>query len=248
MVKPAEPIQDEARSTRQQASRSAKWHQRRLEVIDTSAAVFARRGYHGTGLIELCEANQLSKGALYYYIGSKEQLLEAINDRLLDEMMLGADRVQRSGGSPAEQLAMLGTEYMNVMVRFQDHATVMIHDYPALTGEYAKRFTKRRREYEARIEAIIEEGINAGDFREVDLVPRGPGMDRHPDPHVAHGGVRPFGPRVLEHGRGHLRARHQPVRPASACRWTDRSILGTGQTRSLRPRHPGAGDADLAAA
>jgi TetR/AcrR family transcriptional regulator, cholesterol catabolism regulator len=170
VVKPAEPIRDAVRNPpRPSTSRSAKWHQRRLEVIDTSATVFARRGFHGTGLIELCEANQLSKGALYYYIGSKEQLLEAINDRLLDEMMLGADRVQRSGGSPAEQLAMLGTEYMNVMVRFQDHATVMIHDYPALTGEYAKRFTKRRREYETRIEAIIQEGIDAGDFRQVDL-------------------------------------------------------------------------------
>ena len=170
MVKSVEPTQgDSAVAARgSQASRSAKWHQRRLEVIDTSAAVFARRGYHGTGLIELCEANQLSKGALYYYIGSKEQLLEAINDRLMDEMMLGADRAQRAAESPADQLAMLSTEYMNVLVRLKDHTSVMIHDYPALTGEYAKRFTKRRREYEARVEAIIEQGIEAGDFREVD--------------------------------------------------------------------------------
>ena len=169
-MKPPEPTPDESRPARgQQTSRSAKWHQRRLEVIDTSATVFARQGYHGTGLIELCEENQLSKGALYYYIGSKEQLLEAINDRIMDEMMLGADRVERAGGTPAEQLPMLGTEFMNVMIRFPDHATVMIHDYPALTGEYAKRFTRRRRDYERRVEAIIEAGIKSGDFREVDL-------------------------------------------------------------------------------
>jgi AcrR family transcriptional regulator len=168
-MKAAGATQDEMPPARgKQTSRSAKWHQRRLEVIDTSATVFARRGYHGTGLIELCEANQLSKGALYYYIGSKEQLLEAINDRLLDEVMLGADRVQRAGGSPTEQLAMLGTEYMNVMVRLPDHASVMIHDYPALTGAYAKRFKRRRREYEHRVEEIIVAGIKSGDFRDVD--------------------------------------------------------------------------------
>jgi AcrR family transcriptional regulator len=168
MVKASESI-DEAPAPRAvHGSRSAKWHQRRIEVIDTSAAVFARSGYHGVGLIELCEANQLSKGALYYYIGSKEQLLEAINDRLLDEIMLGADRVERSSGSPPEKLAMLGTEFMNVMVRLPHHASVMMHDYPALTGEYAKRFKKRRREYELRVERIIEEGIESGDFREVD--------------------------------------------------------------------------------
>ncbi len=150
------------------AARSAKWYQRRLEVIDTSAAVIARQGYHGTGLIELCEANGLSKGALYYYIGSKEQLLEAINDRIMDEMMLGADRVERAGGTPAERLAMLGVEYANVMVRLRDHTSVMIHDYPALTGAYAKRFRKRRREYELRVEAIIEEGVESGEFRDLD--------------------------------------------------------------------------------
>jgi AcrR family transcriptional regulator len=168
MVKSAEPIEEASPVRGQQGSRSAKWHQRRIEVIDTSAAVFARSGYHGVGLIELCEANQLSKGALYYYIGSKEQLLEAINDRLLDEIMLGADRVQRFDGSPADQLAMLGNEFMNVMVRFPDHASVMMHDYPALTGDYAKRFKKRRREYELRVEHIIEAGIKAGVFRQVD--------------------------------------------------------------------------------
>ena len=170
MVKAAEPTEESSPARGQQASRSAKWHQRRIEVIDTSAAVFARNGYHGVGLIELCEANKLSKGALYYYIGSKEQLLEAINDRLLDEMMLGADRVQRFDGSPADQLAMLGNEFMNVMVRFPDHASVMMHDYPALTGEYAKRFKKRRREYESRVERIIEDGIKARVFRELDPV------------------------------------------------------------------------------
>jgi TetR/AcrR family transcriptional regulator, cholesterol catabolism regulator len=169
MVKAVVPTDVLPPARGQQASRSAKWHQRRREVIDTSANVFAHRGFHGVGLIELCEANKLSKGALYYYIGSKEQLLEAINDRLLDEMMLGADRVQRAGTSPAEQLAMLGNEYMNVMVRLPDHASVMIHDYPALTGEYAKRFKKRRREYEQRVEHIIEDGIKAGDFRKVDV-------------------------------------------------------------------------------
>ena len=124
------------------AARSAKWYQRRLEVIDTSAAVIALQGYHGTGLIELCEANGLSKGALYYYIGSKEQLLEAINDRIMDEMMLGADRVERAGGTPAERLAMLGDEYTNVMVRLRDHTSVMIHDYPGAHGRLRQAFQK----------------------------------------------------------------------------------------------------------
>jgi hypothetical protein len=29
-------------------------------------------GYHGTGVAELCEANELGKGALYHYIGRRK--------------------------------------------------------------------------------------------------------------------------------------------------------------------------------
>ena len=52
-------------------------------------------GYHATGITELCDANDLGKGALYHYIGSKEELLAAIHDRVMDEVMLGADRSPR---------------------------------------------------------------------------------------------------------------------------------------------------------
>jgi AcrR family transcriptional regulator len=34
------------------SGRSAKWEARRQAIIDTSASVFARRGYHATGVAE----------------------------------------------------------------------------------------------------------------------------------------------------------------------------------------------------
>src|SRR5208283_4540159 len=93
--------------------RSEKWQVRRQAIIDTSAPVFARRGYHATGIMDLCAANDLGKGALYHYIGSKEEILAAIHHRVMDEVMLGADRVAEVGGSPSQQLAMLGSELLD---------------------------------------------------------------------------------------------------------------------------------------
>jgi len=149
--------------------RSAKWHARRQAIIDTSAAVFARRGYHATGTTELCVANELGKGALYHYIGSKEELLAAIHDRVMDEVMLSADRVAQAGGSAAEQLTMLGDELLDVIARYPDHVWVFLHEFPALTGDRAEQFRRRRREFERRVEAILQAGIDAGEFRDVDV-------------------------------------------------------------------------------
>src|SRR3954454_22818976 len=104
--------------------RSPNWQARRQSIVDTSARVFARQGYHATGITELCEANELGKGALYHYIGSKEGLLAAIHDRVIDEVMIGADRVADAGGSPSAQLEMLGDELLDVIHRYPDHVWV----------------------------------------------------------------------------------------------------------------------------
>jgi AcrR family transcriptional regulator len=148
--------------------RSAKWTARREAIVDTSAQVFARRGYHATGIVELCEVNGLGKGAFYHYIGSKEELLAAIHDRVMDEVMLGADRVAEAGGSPSAQLAMLGDELLDVIHRYPDHVWVFLHEFPALTAERADQFRVRRREYERRVEAVLQAGVDTGEFREVD--------------------------------------------------------------------------------
>src|SRR5579862_7335632 len=151
-----------------ESRRSQNWQARREAIIDTSAPLFAQRGYHATGINELCEANGLGKGALYHYIGSKEELLAAIHDRVMDEVMVGADRVADAGGPPPAQLAMLGDELLDVIHRYPDHVWVFLHEFPALTGERAEQFRKRRREYERRVEAVLRAGVASGAFRDLD--------------------------------------------------------------------------------
>jgi TetR/AcrR family transcriptional regulator, cholesterol catabolism regulator len=150
--------------------RGPKWLARRKAIIDTSATVFAQRGYHATGITELCVANDLGKGALYHYIASKEELLAAIHDRVMDEVQAGADRVVESGGPAPQQLARLGEEMLEVIHHYPDHVWVFLHEFPALTGERAERFRLRRREYERTVEAVLKAGVDSGDFR--DLEPR----------------------------------------------------------------------------
>jgi len=151
-----------------ESRRRPNWQARRQAIVDTSAVVFAQHGYHATGIMDLCAANDLGKGALYHYIGSKEELLAAIHDRVMDEVMLGADRVAEAAGTPSEQLAMLGEELLDVIHRYPDHVWVFLHEFPALTGERAEQFRTRRRGYERRVEAVLQAGVDSGEFRDVE--------------------------------------------------------------------------------
>ncbi len=178
-------------------ARRANWEARRQAIIDTSAPVFARRGYHATGIMELCAANDLGKGALYHYIGSKEELLAAIHDRVMDEVMIGADRVAEAGGSPSQQLAMLGDELLDVIHRYPDHVWVFLHEFPALTGERAEQFRQRRRGYERRVEAVLQAGVDSGEFRDLRAEADRHGVARDAQLHLplAEGGRTAVGPR-----------------------------------------------------
>jgi hypothetical protein len=80
-------------------------------------------------------------------------------------VMAGADRVAAAGQPPAEQLAALGAELLDVIVRRPDHVWVFLHEFPALSGDRAKQFRVRRRAYEQRIEAVLRAGVDSGAFR-----------------------------------------------------------------------------------
>ena len=86
----------------------------------------------------------------------------------MDEVLLGADRVVAAGGSPSAQLEMLGNELLDVIHRYPDHVWVFLHEFPALTDEHAEQFRTRRREYERRVETVLQAGVETGEFRAVD--------------------------------------------------------------------------------
>ena len=185
--------------------KSAKWQRRSRGIVDASAKVFAERGYHATSTTELCGANGIGKGALDYYIGSKEELLAAVHARVMDEVMLGADRVDLAGGTPWERLAMLGEELLDVIFRFPDHVWVFLHDFPALTGTNAEMFQQRRRACEQRVEAVFRHGVESGDLPAAGYPARGRRLARHAQLHLP---VAASGRAFLGEGRGQVVRRH----------------------------------------
>lgn len=58
---------------------------RREQILDAAMATFAAQGFQATGMAEVIAASGLSAGAVYRYFSSKDQLIEAIADRVLDE-------------------------------------------------------------------------------------------------------------------------------------------------------------------
>jgi AcrR family transcriptional regulator len=84
---------------RTQAERRAET---RARLLTAAREVFAERGYQGASLDLLSERAGCTKGALYYYFDSKQDLLLA----LLDQQFAGrlAQASAPASGSPSERL------------------------------------------------------------------------------------------------------------------------------------------------
>jgi AcrR family transcriptional regulator len=139
--------------------RGQRWHERREEIIDIAADVFARFGYHATPTNELCIATGLGKGALYYYVESKENLLYLIHDRVMAYFLTQSTAIVERGGPVIEQLQRLGELLLQTIATYPHHVRVFLHEHQALTGERARQFSKSRREFELIVESVLAYGV-----------------------------------------------------------------------------------------
>src|SRR5699024_4096731 len=80
----------------------------RERVVAAAATLFARHGYHGTSVTDLSETVDLGKGALYRYIGSKEDLLYEISIKQVDRLNTVAEQITESDLPATEMLHELG--------------------------------------------------------------------------------------------------------------------------------------------
>ena len=60
---------------------------RRSELIATAQHLFYTKGYETTSVSDIIDSVGVAKGTFYYYFDSKQAILEAIIDELMDQSM-----------------------------------------------------------------------------------------------------------------------------------------------------------------
>lgn len=62
-------------------------HEKRLLIMETGLELFAGNGFDNTSISQIAKQANISKGLLYNYFESKEELLEAILNKGIDDML-----------------------------------------------------------------------------------------------------------------------------------------------------------------
>lgn len=143
---------------------------RKSAIREQAARLFAERGYHATGIGDICDAVGLGRGALYHHIGSKEELLFEISMLGLDELFEVSERIAAEPLPASEKLRRLSRVLMRNIAANRAALTVYFRELDLMSPGYRDRLVARRARYQDLWQRILDEGVAAGELEPVDPV------------------------------------------------------------------------------
>ena len=75
-------------------------HERKNEILDAAEALFAVKGYEETSTGDILSRVGIARGTLYYHFQSKEEILDALIERMTRNLIARAGKVSEDRSLP----------------------------------------------------------------------------------------------------------------------------------------------------
>ena len=139
-------------------------------ILDQATRLFVARGYTSISMREIAEACGVTKAALYYHFKDKENLILAILESYLDEIEALIRTSREVAGSTREKIS-----YMVRSILIQDPqkralirlaSQEMSNLSPQTRAHFGQIYYEK---FIGQIEALLTEGMQAGELRSMDV-------------------------------------------------------------------------------
>ncbi|WP_408006660.1 TetR/AcrR family transcriptional regulator [Pseudalkalibacillus sp. A8] len=136
-------------------------------ILDASAHCFANKGYNDTTVDDIAKASGTSKGSIYLYFSSKEEIFYRLNERRTEKFFEIKKQLaeQVSASAKFEYLfryllsrTVEREAFNTIAVQFEFWIYISKNDKESLFDKRVKMFTTL-------IKEIVEEGIVSGEFK-----------------------------------------------------------------------------------
>jgi AcrR family transcriptional regulator len=142
----------------------------RADIVQAAAQIFRQKGYHATSMQDIADAVHLQKPSLYHHVKSKQDILLEILDHALDRLTADISAVVDSDLSPTLKLRLALRAYTAMLTEDRDLASVLLLEYRGLDPKLRAGHIARRDRVDHLWRRLVQEGIDAGEFRPVDPV------------------------------------------------------------------------------
>lgn len=140
----------------------------RARILEVASVLFAERGFEGLSIADLAAEVGISNGLVYYHFKDKQTLYETVvreGVHLLEEV---AVRSLSTDAPPTERIRTFVSEYMALLEGSSALMRLLIRSITDLSGPAPRHVLMRSATTIDRVQSVIEEGIEAGEFRRID--------------------------------------------------------------------------------
>ncbi len=130
-------------------------NERRAQILQAAATVFARNGVDGARMDDIVAESGLSKGSLYWYFDSKQEIVTALVDEILRSEFEQLKLLIDAPGTVLERLTTFVDAHAAV---FREHPTLgkLGLEFYAMSGRVPQIKEFIRRYYRDYIEVLVE--------------------------------------------------------------------------------------------
>ena len=144
--------------------RSESFGDRRDQIIQASAELFEKVGYHGASMQMVADAVKLGKPTLYYYFKSKTDILFAIHESLIVDLRQRHDARVAQKLSLDAQLLGICTDIFRQIDEHPGYTRAFFEHHDELNDSQKSEMRSQRREYLDLVSGIIASGVKSGRF------------------------------------------------------------------------------------
>ena len=158
------------RTAAQNDSSNTSYQRRRQEIIEAAGHVFKKKGFKGTSLGDVAEHLKTDRANLYYYVGSKEELLDGAVTEAVEANLAHAKEIRASDQSTPDKLRTL---IVDLMASYEENYPFLyvfiqenLNHVSGGRSAWAKKVKKINRDYEELVIGMVEDGYRDGSLRD----------------------------------------------------------------------------------
>jgi AcrR family transcriptional regulator len=127
------------------------------EICRNAAEVFSSKGYINATLADVAQAVRMSKGGIFHYFSTKEELLFLILYRYMDRTLTTLRPKLASNASPQQKIRTFVHHHIGHYRDNFNESRLILHEHENLPGNYLEIIKTKEKEYTGILVEAIEE-------------------------------------------------------------------------------------------
>lgn len=141
---------------------------KREAILASAFEVFHQKGFYQAKIEEIAQRAGVGKGTVYLYFSSKEHLLREMLKEVVHHYLSMLRQRMAAAPTPRERLHVLFRTHAAFVRRHQKVKFLTRRDFDFVDEELHQWLRQQREAFVQELQALVEDGIRAGQFRPVD--------------------------------------------------------------------------------